>query len=536
MAGRMREAGFDVVHMRNFLPKTLYHDIAPENPRYFIYLGRLVREKGIETLIKAYAKASPEPELRIIGDGKIKTELEQLILSLGMYRKIRLFGAKYGDELAAQIAGSLALIQPSEIMENCPYSIMEALSMGKPVIGSHIGGIPELIYEDVTGFCYSMGSVDELAKKLSIMSDMPVSKYSAMSKACKDFAARNFSMKKYVNELVSRYETLICSIRLSFVVPVYNVARYISQCVESLMNSAYGNIEIILVDDGSTDGGADICERFAAKYPDIVRVIHQPNLGLGSARNSGLDAARGDYIVFIDGDDYVVQGMAAIVAKNLKALNFPDMLIYNIRWVGESGNIIRTGSENSNNPLIAKPSACNRAIRKTVFIKSGIRFPTGKAHFEDLRTTPKLAAYCANVEFIPDVLYNYRVREGSIMNGSDFDRKADILQAFDDLMQWFDGKSEIEYLAVYHVLYSASIDVLKAVPFHPVLEKLRAYVLENFPDYHKNPYIRSNLSMRKRLTIALLCAGIYRPLYLAYRLLRKPRKTSRSAKPRTQPF
>ena len=92
--------------------------------------------------------------------------------------------------------------------------------------------------------------------------------------------------------------------RFSVVVPVYNVAEYLESCTNSVLHSDYRDFEMILVDDGSTDGVCpDLCDAIAQKYPDTVRVIHQLNMGLGGARNTGLEQARGDYLLFLDSDD-----------------------------------------------------------------------------------------------------------------------------------------------------------------------------------------------------------------------------------------
>lgn len=96
---------------------------------------------------------------------------------------------------------------------------------------------------------------------------------------------------------------------VSVIVPVYNVEKYMEECVDSILAQSYSNIEIILVDDGSTDHSGEICDRYATKYPEKVRVIHKSNGGLSSARNTGLDVAKGEFIGFIDSDDIVLPEM-----------------------------------------------------------------------------------------------------------------------------------------------------------------------------------------------------------------------------------
>lgn len=105
--------------------------------------------------------------------------------------------------------------------------------------------------------------------------------------------------------------------KISIIVPVYNVERYIERCVESICQQTYTNTEIILVDDGSTDSSGKICDEIAVKDPRI-RVIHQQNSGLSAARNAGLAVAKGEYIAFVDSDDYIAQEMYSVMIENME--------------------------------------------------------------------------------------------------------------------------------------------------------------------------------------------------------------------------
>ena len=92
---------------------------------------------------------------------------------------------------------------------------------------------------------------------------------------------------------------------LTLVVPIYNMEKYLARCMDSLLGQSCRDFEIILVDDGSTDSSGTLCDSYAARYPELVRVIHKPNGGPSSARNAGLDAARGEFVTFPDPDDWV---------------------------------------------------------------------------------------------------------------------------------------------------------------------------------------------------------------------------------------
>lgn len=104
---------------------------------------------------------------------------------------------------------------------------------------------------------------------------------------------------------------------VSIIVPVYNVSEYVGKCLDSLLRQTYQNIEIIVVDDGSTDDSGEICNQYAVEYPDKIKVIHTENHGLSAARNVGLKAANGEYIAFVDSDDWVEPEMIEVLLRNL---------------------------------------------------------------------------------------------------------------------------------------------------------------------------------------------------------------------------
>ena len=121
--------------------------------------------------------------------------------------------------------------------------------------------------------------------------------------------------------------------KFSILVPVYNVEKYLEQCVESLLNQTYKDeYEIILVDDGSTDSSGDICDRYAKNNPDKIKVVHKKNEGLVSARQAGIEVANGEYSLFADSDDFVENNLLETVCDCIKRNNNPDMVIYSFRY------------------------------------------------------------------------------------------------------------------------------------------------------------------------------------------------------------
>lgn len=317
--------------------------------------------------------------------------------------------------------------------------------------------------------------------------------------------------------------------KYSIIIPVYNVADYLEKCVDSALAQT-GDFEILLIDDGSTDGLCPaLCDRYAARFPQKIRVVHQENGGLGAARNAGIACAEGEYLLFLDSDDTLAPEALGVLER--ATASNPDMVIFGYEQVFPDGHCRAhpTGLP-TDTPLrlatcpqllISEPNACIRLCRKSLF--SDIRFP-GRVWYEDLRTTGKLLARANSILAIRDCLYGYLMREGSIMNSRNIARNGEILDAAEDLLTWYrkEGlfeayETELCALTVEHVLLSASVRVARADAKHPLLAKFSEFTRENFPDYRKNPY-RARLSRAKRLALFLMEHRKYRTLRLLFRL------------------
>ena len=209
---------------------------------------------------------------------------------------------------------------------------------------------------------------------------------------------------------------------ISIVVPVYNVEEYLHRCVDSILLQTYRNLEIILVNDGSSDNSFAICDEFAAKDCRI-KVIHKPNGGLSSARNAGIDIAEGDFLGFVDGDDFIEKDMyekllQACIENNV-ALSMCGR--YNFKEDGSTvpvfvapGQEVWSGKQAISNLLIwnkIDSSACDKLFRKELFID--IRFPHEKV-CEDVFVIPQILSNTAFLVHIGEAKYIYYQRAGSI--------------------------------------------------------------------------------------------------------------------------
>ena len=212
---------------------------------------------------------------------------------------------------------------------------------------------------------------------------------------------------------------------ISVIVPVYKVEPYLRECVDSIINQTYKNLEIILVDDGSPDNCGAICDEYAAQ-DSRVRVIHKENGGVSSARNAGIEAATGDYIGFVDSDDWIEKDMFETLLTALVNAN-ADMCICNCADETESGERIPTEYPLSSE-ILSKREVLKRLIRPGGGVYAGVwnklykasilknhRFMVGR-RYEDELISHHVINECESVVTISDVLYHYIQRGGSFCN------------------------------------------------------------------------------------------------------------------------
>lgn len=216
--------------------------------------------------------------------------------------------------------------------------------------------------------------------------------------------------------------------KFSIVVPVYNVEQYLDQCLESLQAQEYKDYEVICVNDGSTDRSRDILAEWEARMPKM-RVIDRENGGLSAARNTGLKAATGDYVVFVDSDDWVEPTMLSTLAESI---GNEDMICFACQRTDNEAtdslpNEQTSGWDYYNRHALearAVPFVCvwQRCYRREFLMNNNLWFREGILH-EDNEFTPRACLKAKSIKVIPDVLYNYRIRPNSIMTTIQAERK-----------------------------------------------------------------------------------------------------------------
>lgn len=224
---------------------------------------------------------------------------------------------------------------------------------------------------------------------------------------------------------------------ISVIVPIYNVEKYLSRCVDSIIKQSYKNLEIILVDDGSPDSCPQICDDYAKKDKRII-VIHKENGGLADARNAGMKAATGDFVSFIDSDDWIEPDMLSNMVSCAEK-NDSDVVSGGVRWVLDDGNVLREEVSKTcitlNRSNAYKELLCDGLLKQHVWNKLykhkliySIFFDKGKYH-EDIFWSYKIFGKCKRVSVLSKCYYNYVQRSDSIMGVTYSEKRLDALDA-----------------------------------------------------------------------------------------------------------
>lgn len=250
---------------------------------------------------------------------------------------------------------------------------------------------------------------------------------------------------------------------ISIIVAIYNVEPYIERCIDSILVQNYKNLEIILVDDGSTDSCSRICDNYA-KIDNRIKVIHQPNLGLSEARNSGIKIAMGKYVAFVDGDDFISPNMYKLLHRTVTQTN-SDISVCryerNLDNINESSNLREVVFKELSGDYrldylfsneICGNYAWNKLYKKELF--DDICFPKGK-HYEDMFIMHKVFLKAKKIVLIENKLYYYIYRKGQITDSEISLLDTDTIKALETVLNNKEAKR------IYPVLYKFLFNELK---------------------------------------------------------------------------
>lgn len=298
--------------------------------------------------------------------------------------------------------------------------------------------------------------------------------------------------------------------KVSVIVPVYNVEKYIRNCLDSLINQTLLDIEIVIVNDGSPDNSEDIIEHYLKKYSNKMKYVKKENGGLSSARNYGIPYATGEYVAFLDSDDYVELNMYETMYNKAVEGNY-DMVECNFIWeypkrkkvdIGEKYNGTKEALEK------ARVVAWNKLYKREILVNSNIIFPKG-LRYEDVEFFYKILPNLNKIGFVEEAFVHYVQRDNSISNTQN-ERTKEIFTVLDNVLSfykehwvWDTYKQELEYTYTRYLLCSSLKRMVKIED-----EKVRNQLLEetwqrlngNFPHWKQNAILHKmgmkNLYMR----------------------------------------
>lgn len=304
--------------------------------------------------------------------------------------------------------------------------------------------------------------------------------------------------------------------RVSVIVPVYNIEEYICECLDSIVKQSYDNLEIIVIDDGSTDDSLKLCVKYQKKYSDKVLVFHNENGGLSAARNYGIKKATGEYITFVDGDDTMEVDAIKEMVKCLKKYN------------ADVATILR-----SDHPLVNDKAFSFNRKRTLMYLLNhscfeiwgklykrnlfeNIEFPIGKTH-EDLYIIPDIILKTKRNVVLKKGLYNYRIRNGSIMEkerNSDLSKLVecciDNIESIEKKTKDIKFKLRYQKWYYYHILWYF-YDVfcnLEKKESRCARKNMARFYRKTFIKYWTNPYIK--VKDKCRFTWIALVPGLVR--------------------------
>ena len=279
--------------------------------------------------------------------------------------------------------------------------------------------------------------------------------------------------------------------KFSIIIPIYNVERYLRECLDSVLNQTFPDWEAICLNDGSTDNSGVILDEYAARDPRF-KVVNQPNGGLSSARNTGLKAAQGEYVLFLDSDDWLEAYALDILADRS---NGEDLLCFSGRRYFEREENYNPADKlperhyssgmdyYNDNALKSRDFAfvcvVLRAYKRSYLEENGLRFREGIFH-EDNLFTPLACYYARKVTTINECLYNYRVRGESITTTFNPKRLKDLMGTANELAAFFVPKTDFDKTVVYR-----AITHHYQVVFSEMLEKKAASQLCDWKLYRK---------------------------------------------------
>lgn len=305
--------------------------------------------------------------------------------------------------------------------------------------------------------------------------------------------------------------------KISVIVPVYNVEHFLSECVDSIINQRYNNLEILLIDDGSTDKSGEICDKYSKK-DSRIKTIHQSNKGLSGARNAALDIASGDYITFVDSDDIIESDMVSTMVNYIE--DGIDIVACQLKRINENGENLKNVVDLNINKKITGTSeimkayqvyndidtpACGKLYKRSLF--DNVRFPENKIH-EDVFTTYRILSLCNSLVVLSNSYYGYRVRSNSITQSQFKEKNMDLLEAMIKKNEFI--ANSFPSLSGYSrsdICYACNQCILKLAESSKINVDLKKKILDQIQSHYRQygvSYLKSSKKNVLKKTLVLL--------------------------------
>lgn len=412
-----------------------------------IYYGKLSPQKGSFELLSYFKKLWDNGfmhPLHIVGGTDIVYHPEQLTMGQLVNRQygkyitnslLRLHGKIKPSSIASELNSAHVIVVPS-IVDNLPYVVIEAMALGKVVLASVQGGQREMIDHGVNGFLFDHTIAGDFEEKLHLVLSLSNEKITAIGEAAKEKvnalynpASVGRQKMQLLNDIIHQkntpalfpflyqnpYKPVTCEGNLlSVVIPYYNMGRYIMDCVGSVKSSTWPDIEILIINDGSTDEQSiALLEQLAQTKG--VKVFNKPNEGLADTRNYGAQKATGDWLAFLDADDKV---MPDYYKKAIRVLKQYDNVFFAGSFVQYFGDTDRKWATYNPQPpyaLVHNPiNSSGLVYKKAAFLEAGLNDKKVDYGLEDYESLVHLLSKGYNGIVFPEFLFHYRVRNDSM--------------------------------------------------------------------------------------------------------------------------
>jgi glycosyltransferase involved in cell wall biosynthesis len=415
-----------------------------------VYYGKLSAQKGsfelLEYFRRLWDEGFPHP-LHIVGGtdivyhpevktmGQLVEEKYTAYLKKGL---LKLHGKIKPAQIKQYLSDAHVVLVPS-IVDNMPYVVMEAMSLGKIVLASVQGGQREMIEEGVTGFLFDHDAPAEFKRQLEKILSLDDNAVQYVGANASRTVKENYAVSRirdsklqllaqikakpdeenhfpflYQEKMITVSETESSKDILSVVVPFYNMGLYVDECVQSVFNSSYSNIEVIIINDGSNDA-LSVEKLQQLTVLKNVSIINQSNQGLAAARNHGAKIAKGQFLAFLDADDKVAP---SYYEQAIKALNRNRNVFFVGAWVKyfqDSNHIWPTFTPQPPYALVHNPvNSSGLVYKKDAFLAGGLNDKKVDYGLEDYESVINMLHHGFNGLVLPEVLFYYRVRQGSM--------------------------------------------------------------------------------------------------------------------------